>query len=70
VLVWPECWPTFCLFEQLRTQWTEGHIGLRYEAVYPLLDRRTTSPREWDEWFADLRLLEAAALEQIHAPRS
>jgi hypothetical protein len=43
-----------------------GPSGLRYETLYPLLDRETASPREWDALFEDIRVMEAAALEAMH----
>lgn len=66
--VWPENWPAFDLFSRLRTQWFVGFggpTGLRYEAVYPLLDRMDLSTAEWDLMFSDLQVMEAAALQQI-----
>lgn len=66
--VWPENWPSFDLFYRLRTQWFVvfgGPTGLRYEAVYPLLDRMDLSTAEWDLMFSDLQVMEAAALQQI-----
>ena len=68
VEVLPENWPAFALFLRIRTQWTVGFggpTGLRYEALYPLLDRITQSSDEWDDLFADVREIEAGALESI-----
>lgn len=65
VEVWPENWRTFELFARVRTQWSvgmNGATGLRYEAVYPLIDRAAGSPDEWDEIFAEIQVMEAAAL--------
>lgn len=70
VEVWPECWPAFELFARLRTQWTvgmNGLCGLRYEAVYPLLDRMHLSPSEWEQMFSDLQEMESAALSASHS---
>ena len=41
-----------------------GRTGLRYEALYPLLDRHTKGD-DWDDLFADIRTMEYAALKQI-----
>ncbi|WP_235511572.1 DUF1799 domain-containing protein [Acidovorax sp. Root568] len=71
--VWPENWPAFDLFQRLRTQWFVGFggpTGLRYEAVYPSLDRMGLSTTEWGLMFADLQVMEAAALEQFSENRS
>lgn len=66
--VWPENWAVFEIFCQLRTQWNGvmgGRTGLRYEAAYPLLDRKAQSQDEWGELFDDLQAMEYAALEQM-----
>jgi hypothetical protein len=66
--VWPENWPAFDLFCRVRTQWFVGFggpTGLRYEAIYPLLDRMGLSPADWEQAFADIQLMESAALQQI-----
>lgn len=48
------------------TQWSIGFggaTGLRYEALYPLIDRIAKSDDEWQELFEDVRIMEIAALE-------
>lgn len=70
--VWPENWPAFVLFTRMQTQWQVGMAGctgLRYEALYPLLDRKTQSPEEWAELFDDIQTLELAALEKMSEDR-
>lgn len=47
-----------------------GPTGLRYEALYPLLDRMTATSDEWQELFEDVQILERAALEQMSENRS
>lgn len=42
-----------------------GATGLRYEALYPLLDRRTTNAEEWEQLFDDVQVLEHAALKKM-----
>lgn len=42
-----------------------GPTGLRYEAIYPLLDRAASDGDEWEALFHDLQILEAAALKQM-----
>lgn len=57
------------LFQAVATQWNHsmnGPTGLRYEALYPLLDRQQLEPAEWDHLFRDVQVLEAAALAAIH----
>ena len=68
--VWPENWDVLALFVSLQTQWAiaigmggGGRIGLRYEAVYPLLDRAAGGDQaEWQQLFADMRAMENAVL--------
>ena len=65
VEVWPENWPILTLFSQLGTQWNvvmSSRTGLRYEAVYPLLDRRFPD-EEWEEAFHAIQEMESAVLD-------
>lgn len=71
--VWPENWPVFVLFTSVQTQWNVsmgGPTGLRYEALYPLLDRETRDPSEWRTLFQDIQVLESAALKQMAENRT
>lgn len=71
--VWPENWPALDLFMQLNTQWhvgMNGATGLRYEALYPLLDRHGYTGDGWDDMFADIRTLERVALATMNAEAS
>ena len=69
VEVWPENWASLALFCSLQTQWSVaigmgggGRIGLRYEALYPLLDRAADGDKaEWSQLFADVQAMEQAA---------
>lgn len=66
VEVWPENWPMVMIFCRLGTQWQvgmSGAVGLRYEAVYPLLDRLFAD--DWQQAFDDLQVLERAALDAM-----
>ena len=47
-----------------------GRTGLRYESLYPLLDRQAQSPQEWGELFDDIQTLELAALEKMSEDRT
>lgn len=42
-----------------------GATGLRYEAVFPLLDRRTKDAEEWEQLFEDVQVLEHSALRKM-----
>ena len=71
--VWPENWRVFVLFSRLQTQWSvgmSGATGLRYEAVYPLLDREAQGAEDWQQLFDDLQTLEGTALKQMSDNRS
>lgn len=63
--VWPENWPVVQVFRDLWTQWQVGGggaVGLRYESLYPLLDRRFPQAVDWDQAFSDVQAMESAAL--------
>ena len=70
VEVWPENWGVLTLFVGLQTQWAVaigfgggGRIGLRYEALYPRLDRVAEGDsKEWNHLFADIQAMEQAVL--------
>lgn len=47
-----------------------GATGLRYESVYPLLDREAQGAEDWQQLFDDLQILEGAALKQMSDNRS
>lgn len=76
VLLWPENERAYALFKAVETQWcfvltgsihggiVPLRVGLRYEAVYPMLNRLATTQEEWDELFRDLRIMEAAAVDE------
>lgn len=58
------------VFLRVRTQWEAGFAGpvrLIYEVVYPILDRLRLTDTEWLEMLEDISVLEAAALETMHA---
>lgn len=71
--VWPENWPVWCLFTELGGQWrTKGMDGRVYALDYtPLLlrlDRMNLNPTQWADLYADVRVLEAAALDEMSRP--
>ena len=74
VEVWPENWETMLLFSVFETQWNwvvgvggGGRTGLKYEVVYPYLDRITKGDEnEWSRLFADIQQMEQAALAAQH----
>lgn len=69
--MWPENWPVLRLFASLATQWRvgfNGPVGLDYQALNGWSGRRLLAgiPRaDWDALFADLQIMELAALETM-----
>lgn len=68
--VWPENWPAVVFFEALGFgSWNVGFggpIGLRYEAFREVRMALGTLDSEWPELFRAIRILESAALEEMH----
>lgn len=69
VEVWPDVWESLRAFEAMRTQWrvgATGAYGLDYNAL-PGVFRFLAIPRKSQpEMFDDLRVMEDAALAEIH----
>ena len=69
VQAWPEAWPSIQLFARNSTQWRVGMggpVGLDYGVIHHELDRMALAPDEYEQTLAYLRVIEQAALEQIH----
>ncbi len=70
VEVWPENAPAWNLFEALQTQWRAGSggvIGLDYGVLAEELRVREIPPADHEQLRADVRVMEAAALQEIYA---
>lgn len=70
VEIWPENVPAWCLFDALQTQWRAGSggvIGLDYSVLAEELRIRAIPPEEHEQLRADVRVMEAAALQEIYA---
>jgi hypothetical protein len=67
--VWPENWSAVTFFDALGFgSWNmgmNGPTGLRYETFREVRLARGISDQEWPEIFEQLRILEAAALEEM-----
>lgn len=68
--MWPDNERALALFQRVGTRWAYAPMGntpygLRWEAIYPLMDRLQLPPPEWDELHADLMAMEAAAVAAI-----
>lgn len=69
VLVWPENITVTTVFLAMSTQWRHGFggpTGLDYGALPEVWRRLKVAPDERDAVFHDLRVIEAAALNQMH----
>lgn len=68
--VWPENVPALQMFQRIGTRWVMGGMGcitgIRWEAVYPLMDRLGLDAPAWDALLADLEVMEQAALLEIN----
>lgn len=68
VLVWPEQIEVYSVFRAMDTQWNfsmGGPSGFKYEALPEIWRRLKIAPERRDDVFADLRIMEAAALEAV-----
>jgi hypothetical protein len=58
------------MFQRIGTRWVVagmgGVTGLRWEAIYPLMDRLNLTPDAWDALLSDLEVMERAALEVLN----
>ena len=74
--MWPDNEQALHLFSRVGTRWVfpamgGPPIGLRWEAIYPLMDRLQLSPEDWNQLHEDLMVMEPAAIEMMrrHAPQ-
>ncbi len=71
VEVWPENWPAWVLFAEMSGQWRVnfgGPVALDYTALFARMDRMRLGDAAWEEMFADVRALEAQALQTMKEP--
>jgi hypothetical protein len=58
------------MFQRIGSRWVFGAMGgvagIRWEAVYPLMDRLGLAPTEWDALLGDLEIMEHAAMEVMN----
>ena len=69
VELWPENWPAWSLFAEMSGQWRMAPMGgataLDYTALFLRMDRLGLTAEQWNDMFADVRVIEAAALKQM-----
>ena len=71
VEVWPENWPSWCLWVEMGNQWRigmAGIAGLDYTPLFLRMDRMNLDDERWNELFHDVRVCEAAALREMRQP--
>lgn len=68
--VWPENWLAVVFFEALGIgSWNMGPggpVGLRYETFKEVRMAQGIADNEWPELFKSVRILESAALSEMH----
>lgn len=67
--IWPENWPAIQLFTRIASQWrvgAGGPTGLDYLVLFHELDRMNLEPDAYDGLFAQIRVIESTALEEMH----
>ena len=67
--VWPENFEVFQLFATLQTQWRtgmSGPSGLDYNTLFGLMAMQHLSDERQCELLDDIRVMESAALNEIH----
>jgi hypothetical protein len=71
--LWAENWPAIKFYnEVMATQWRHGFsgpTGLDYNVLLHELDRRGLERDEYDDLFGSLRVIEQAALKEIHSSK-
>lgn len=68
VEVLPENWAAFQLFRTMGGQWRvsfNGAYALDYTPLFMRMDRLGLSDEEWEQMFADIRVMESAALDEM-----
>lgn len=76
VEVFPENIPALELLQRIGTRWVSVSLGgmgggtvvtgIRWEAVYPLMDRMGLSPEDFEALLCDLEVMEREALSVIN----
>lgn len=67
---WPDNWTALQVFAALRTQWNVGMggaVGLRYEAIEPVMRMMCVEHKERAALFEALRIMENEALQVLRS---
>ncbi|MDH4425066.1 MAG: DUF1799 domain-containing protein [Acidovorax sp.] len=72
--IWPENVQAVQMFCRIGTRWVHASggmgaviTGVRWEAMYPLIDRLNLPPGDWEDLLGALEVMEQAALPVIRA---
>jgi hypothetical protein len=70
--VWPDNRQAVEVFRRVGSKWVYpamggAPLGLRWEAIYPLMDRLGLSPEEWDGLHDDLSVMEQSAIHTLNS---
>lgn len=62
----------FNLFCRVGSKWVYPSmggvpLGLRWEAIYPLMDRQDLAPGDWDDLHDALSVMEQSAIHTMHS---
>jgi hypothetical protein len=71
--VWPENWESFEIFSTLQTQWRSGFggpTGLDYNTLYATMTLMNIDQKKQLDLLADIRVMEFAALTEIHRKKA
>lgn len=66
--VWPLHYDVLQVFSSLATQWRVGYqgmTGIDYSVIPVVMDLHNINPNDRAQLFADLKVMESAALKQI-----
>jgi hypothetical protein len=74
VEVWPDNWDAWRLFTSVANQWRRAgmnavEVALDYTALFLRMQRMDLDAETWEALFSDVRVLEAAALDQMAKER-
>lgn len=69
--VFPDTLESVLVFDALGSQWMYAGMsgvptGIVYASIEPVLRRRKVPAEAWDDVFEDIRVMEAAALQEMH----
>lgn len=68
--MWPDNERALALFRKIGTRWIVSPmggppLGIRWEAIYPLMDRLELIGTEWDALHGDLMVMENSAMNTM-----